>query len=89
MSEQELHRGGAARVEKYGAQPSALVPPVHLEIHPGQIPIGEHVDQAILPERRVADLGPILVRWGHGNLEVRQNIGEVRRAATYCAQLPR
>ena len=39
-----------------------LVPPVDLELHPGQVPIGEHVDETILPLRGIADLGSILIR---------------------------
>ena len=70
-------------------QPSTLVPPVDLQIHPGQVPIGEHVDEAILPQRRVADLGSILICGGHGDLEVREDVGKIRRAAACCAQLPR
>ena len=66
-----------------------LVPPVDLEIHPGQVPIGEHVDEAILPLWCIADFWSILIRGGNSDLEVRQDVGEVGGATARDAILPR
>ena len=88
VSEQELHRGGAARVEKYGVQEPLLVPPIHLQIHPREVPIGVHVYQPVFSLRCVGYLRSILVRWGHGDLEVRQHVREVRHPGARYAELP-